>query len=69
MMLHAWIVVALTILIACSVDLDIEGGSQAHFPAFLNQLKNHFNGASKKYYLTAAPQCPYPDANLQRYGS
>ena len=47
-----------------SVDLDIEGGSQAHFPAFLNQLKTHFNGAPKKYYLTAAPQCPYPDANL-----
>ena len=52
-----------------SVDLDIEGGSQAHFPAFLNQLRSHFNGASKKYYLTAAPQCPFPDANLGRYAS
>ena len=55
---------ALNINSVHSVDLDIEGGSQAHFPAFLNQLKNHFNGASKKYYLSAAPQCPFPDAYL-----
>ncbi|KAI0084132.1 glycoside hydrolase family 18 protein [Irpex rosettiformis] len=46
------------------VDLDIEGGSTAHFVAFVNQLRNHFNGASKNYYITAAPQCPFPDAWL-----
>ncbi|KAI0805941.1 glycoside hydrolase superfamily [Irpex lacteus] len=46
------------------VDLDIEGGSTAHFVAFVNQLRSHFNGASKKYYITGAPQCPFPDAYL-----
>lgn len=25
---------------------------------------SHFTGASKKYYVTAAPQCVYPDAAL-----
>ncbi|KZS93070.1 class III chitinase [Sistotremastrum niveocremeum HHB9708] len=46
------------------VDLDIEGGGSSSFPAFVNQLRSHFSGASKKYYISAAPQCPYPDANL-----
>ncbi len=31
-----------------SIDLDIEGGSTAHFVAFINQLRSHFNGASKQ---------------------
>ncbi|KAH8100033.1 glycoside hydrolase [Cristinia sonorae] len=46
------------------IDLDIEGGSNAHFVAFLNQLRSHMNSASKKYFITAAPQCPFPDAIL-----
>jgi len=46
------------------VDLDIEGGGTVHFAAFLTQLQTHFSGASKKYYVTAAPQCPFPDGNL-----
>ncbi|TCD70241.1 Chitinase 1 [Steccherinum ochraceum] len=46
------------------VDLDIEGGSTAHFTTFVNQLRSHMNSASKKYYITAAPQCPFPDAYL-----
>ncbi|KAI0346297.1 glycoside hydrolase [Trametopsis cervina] len=46
------------------VDLDIEGGSTAHFVPFINQLRSHMNSASKKYYITAAPQCPFPDAYL-----
>ncbi|KAJ3489443.1 hypothetical protein NLI96_g2139 [Meripilus lineatus] len=46
------------------IDLDIEGGSTAHFDVFVNRLRSHMNGASKKYYVTAAPQCPYPDAYL-----
>lgn len=45
------------------VDLDIEGGTNSYVP-FVNQLRTHFTGASKKYYVTAAPQCPYPDAYL-----
>ena len=31
---------------------------------FINRLRSHFNGASKKYYITGAPQCPYPDGKL-----
>ncbi|KIJ54039.1 carbohydrate-binding module family 5 protein [Sphaerobolus stellatus SS14] len=46
------------------VDLDIEGGSNSGYAAFVTQLRTHFNGASKKYYITGAPQCPYPDASL-----
>ncbi|KAI9495608.1 class III chitinase [Zychaea mexicana] len=47
------------------IDLDIENGGAAHYPAFLQKLKSYFDAADKKYYVTAAPQCVYPDANLQ----
>ncbi|KAG2233800.1 hypothetical protein INT48_005953 [Thamnidium elegans] len=30
-----------------------------------NKLDSHFKSGSKKYHVTAAPQCVYPDANLQ----
>jgi len=46
------------------VDLDVEGGGSAHYAAFVTQLRSHTNAASKKYYVTGAPQCPFPDANL-----
>ncbi|KAJ7931357.1 glycoside hydrolase family 18 protein [Mycena leptocephala] len=46
------------------VDLDIEGGGPTGFAAFVTQLRTHTNGASKPYYITAAPQCPFPDAYL-----
>ncbi|QRV90694.1 carbohydrate-binding domain protein [Ceratobasidium sp. AG-Ba] len=46
------------------VDLDIEAGTGTGYVAFVNQLRSHFNGTSKKYYVTAAPQCVYPDAAL-----
>ncbi|KAG6820424.1 hypothetical protein H0H93_000670 [Arthromyces matolae] len=46
------------------IDLDIEGGGTAYFDSFINQIRSHASGASKKYYVTAAPQCPYPDAYL-----
>ena len=35
------------------------------YPAFLQKLKTHFDSSDKKYYVTAAPQCVFPDANLQ----
>ncbi|KAL1330290.1 hypothetical protein HN51_047522 [Arachis hypogaea] len=44
------------------IDFDIEaGGGQ-----FWDQLAKNLNGFSqqKKVYLSAAPQCPYPDAHL-----
>ncbi|KAH9853066.1 class III chitinase [Lenzites betulinus] len=46
------------------VDLDIEGGSTTGYAAFVTRLRSYFNGASKKYYITGAPQCVYPDASL-----
>ncbi|KAI0058757.1 glycoside hydrolase [Artomyces pyxidatus] len=46
------------------VDLDIESGSPDHYAAFVNQIRAHATGASKRYYVTAAPQCPYPDASI-----
>ncbi|KAJ8072574.1 Chitinase 2 [Marasmius tenuissimus] len=46
------------------IDLDIEGGSSTGYVAFVNRIRSHANGASKKYYVTAAPQCPFPDAYL-----
>lgn len=45
-----------------SIDLDLEQGNSNGFPAFVNQLRTRMNAASKKYYITGAPQCPYPDA-------
>ncbi|KAK0473249.1 class III chitinase [Armillaria novae-zelandiae] len=46
------------------VDLDIEGGTSSSYPAFVNELRTLASGASKKYYITAAPQCVFPDAAL-----
>ncbi|KAJ2558585.1 Chitinase 2 [Coemansia sp. RSA 1933] len=46
------------------IDLDIESGEHTGYPAFINQLRSHFEGASKQYIISAAPQCVYPDANL-----
>ncbi|KAF8150562.1 glycoside hydrolase family 18 protein [Crassisporium funariophilum] len=46
------------------VDLDIEGGSSAGYAAFVTKIRSLSSGASKKYYMTAAPQCPFPDAYL-----
>ncbi|KAI9010921.1 glycoside hydrolase family 18 protein [Phycomyces nitens] len=47
------------------IDLDIEGGKPTYYSAFLTKLLERYNGSTKKYYLTAAPQCVFPDANLQ----
>ncbi|KAJ1668782.1 Chitinase 2 [Coemansia sp. RSA 1813] len=47
------------------IDLDIEGGSGSGYSAFINQLRSHYaTDTSKKYYITGAPQCPFPDAYL-----
>ncbi|KAF9435576.1 Chitinase 1 [Entomortierella beljakovae] len=47
------------------VDLDIEGGSQIGYPAFVTELRALFaTDPSKRYYISAAPQCPFPDAYL-----
>ncbi|KAG7663868.1 uncharacterized protein J8A68_002617 [[Candida] subhashii] len=46
-------------------DFDIENQDQTGYVALANQLRQYFNGdSSKKYYLSAAPQCPYPDQSV-----
>jgi len=43
------------------IDLDIEGGSQDGHVAFVKRLRTHMDKGKKRYYVTAAPQCPFPD--------
>ncbi|KAI5960686.1 CHT1 [Candida theae] len=45
-------------------DFDIENKDQTGYPALAKQLRSYFSSASKKYYLSAAPQCPYPDQSV-----
>lgn len=45
-------------------DIDVEQKNN-YFRAFGLKMRALMNAdTSKKYYLTAAPQCPYPDASL-----
>ncbi|KAI8319510.1 glycoside hydrolase [Martensiomyces pterosporus] len=46
------------------VDLDFEQTSQMDIIQFANNMNSYYKTGTKKYYITAAPQCPYPDANL-----
>ena len=46
------------------VDLDIEGGGTVGYSAFVTALRALMDGSGHKYYITGAPQCPYPDAFL-----
>jgi len=43
------------------VDLDIEKGASTSYSAFITALRGYFATASKQYYISSAPQCPYPD--------
>ncbi|XP_057447210.1 hevamine-A-like [Lotus japonicus] len=40
------------------IDFDIEGGSNRHW----GDLARFLKGYGKEVYITAAPQCPFPDA-------
>ncbi|KAG5001827.1 hypothetical protein JHK87_022899 [Glycine soja] len=45
------------------IDFDIEGGSNKHWGDLARILKGYgMAKQSKKVYITAAPQCPFPDA-------
>ncbi|KAI0750081.1 glycoside hydrolase [Daedaleopsis nitida] len=44
------------------IDIDVEGGGTQFWDSMVNRIRTLASGASKKYYVTAAPQCPYPDA-------
>lgn len=46
-------------------DLDIEGGGPTGYAAMVTRLRSHFaTDPSKRYYITGAPQCPFPDAMM-----
>lgn len=46
------------------IDFDIEGGTNQHWGELATYLFRYGNRGegNKKVYLTAAPQCPFPDA-------
>ena len=48
------------------IDLDIEGGSRPRdTPRTSTRLRELMNtDRSRRYYITGAPQCPFPDALL-----
>jgi len=50
------------------VDLDIEAVGEGinYYSYFINQLRTLFKllPVTKSYYISGAPQCPYPDAYL-----
>uniref|UniRef100_A0ACD5VG20 Uncharacterized protein n=1 Tax=Avena sativa TaxID=4498 RepID=A0ACD5VG20_AVESA len=46
------------------IDFDIETGESAHYDELATFLSQYSARGKKKVYLTAAPQCPYPDASL-----
>ncbi|CAB4301966.1 unnamed protein product [Prunus armeniaca] len=43
------------------IDFDIEGGTDQHWDDLARYLSG-YSKKGKKVYLTAAPQCPFPDA-------
>ncbi|KAI8074193.1 glycoside hydrolase superfamily [Gongronella butleri] len=46
-------------------DLDIEAGSPDGYAAFVNTMRKYYQkDASRRYYISGAPQCPFPDASL-----
>ncbi|KAG6810554.1 hypothetical protein H0H92_011339 [Tricholoma furcatifolium] len=46
------------------IDLDIESGTTDSYAAFINALQAKASAAGKKVWVTAAPQCVFPDAHL-----
>jgi chitinase len=46
------------------VDFDIESGNPDYYGALAAHLKSYSGKGGKKVYLSAAPQCPFPDASV-----
>ncbi|CAR28130.1 hypothetical protein ZYGR_0N06210 [Zygosaccharomyces rouxii] len=45
-------------------DFDIENNNAKGYAALATALRNKFQGGNKQFYLSAAPQCYYPDASV-----
>ncbi|CAM9012907.1 unnamed protein product [Wickerhamomyces anomalus] len=46
------------------IDFDIENANPTGYAALGKKLREYFAKGSKDYYLSAAPQCVYPDAGV-----
>ena len=45
-------------------DIDNENKDPAHYTQFVSELRSLNKGASTTKYISAAPQCPRPDASI-----
>ncbi|CCH61165.1 hypothetical protein TBLA_0E01050 [Henningerozyma blattae CBS 6284] len=45
-------------------DFDIENNNGIGYAALVSKLRTLFEEGSKRYYISAAPQCPYPDVSV-----
>lgn len=45
-------------------DFDIENNNQVGYTSLVKKLREYFLEGSKPYYISAAPQCVYPDASV-----
>ncbi|KAK3447084.1 hypothetical protein EUGRSUZ_A02680 [Eucalyptus grandis] len=45
-----------------SIDFVVEGGTSQHWDELVTYLSGYSRLGNRKVYLTAAPQCPFPDA-------
>ncbi|KAK9831672.1 hypothetical protein WJX74_005334 [Apatococcus lobatus] len=47
------------------IDLDVEApAGKQYYADFVKALKGLYKTGSRTFFLTAVPQCPFPDANL-----
>jgi chitinase len=46
------------------IDLDLEGGASTGYSAFVGAMRGLMDASPRHYFITAAPQCVYPDAYL-----
>ncbi|KAI8867089.1 glycoside hydrolase, partial [Ramicandelaber brevisporus] len=46
------------------IDLDLEAGGNDLYATFVEALRALWASAPKRYYVSAAPQCPFPDGYM-----
>ena len=46
------------------IDLDIEASAKTGYVAFVKKIRALMTASDNQYYISAAPQCPFPDAHL-----
>lgn len=56
--------VVVVVIYILRVDLDIENGGRRGYAAFVNRLRERANNGTNKLFVSAAPQCVFPDAYI-----